>query len=407
MSRPGRHPIWPQGSRRPRMSLKAARLVVPLIAFAISGTSCTASAVHRSTPSAPTSATSAETAAFPPYPDRAPPPAEAARLQQALHAAVAGHIATGATAALISPSWIWAGADGVAGNGSRLVPREAMAIGSITKTFTAAEVMRLTEQGKINLDARLSSYIKLPVPDNGATVRDALDMQSGIPDLWDNPAFPRWLDAVPPDTPVTPDDLLTYVNKQISAPNRLWEYSNTNYILLGKIIAKVTGRSFARAIREDLILPAGLDRVFVQADERPSAPLALPAKNLAGAGKYLPNRKLAGSAAAAGSIAADAASLARWGYELFGGHVLAPTSLSAMVHDNGAGYGFGCYPSHLLSSDAHVIGHSGYIDGFRSQLWVDRQHQMAVVVLLATNRQDPAADPSSVADDLLAIALNR
>ena len=86
------------------------------------------------------------------------------------------------TAAVISPAGIWNGAAGTGGDGRRLDPRAEMAVASITKTFVAAEIMRLVEDGKVDLDATLSSYVPLPVPDLGATVRDALGHRSGIPD---------------------------------------------------------------------------------------------------------------------------------------------------------------------------------------------------------------------------------
>jgi hypothetical protein len=62
------------------------------------------------------------------------------------------------------------------------------------------------------------------------------------------------------------------------------------------------------------------------------------------------------------------------------------------------------YSNHLLNSDAKVVGHAGALDGFRCQLWVDGEHQTAVAILMATNHD---ADPSGVADDLLAVLLYR
>jgi D-alanyl-D-alanine carboxypeptidase len=328
----------------------------------------------------------------------------ATTLQGVLVTAVSSKIAPGITAAVVTSNGIWTGASGISGNGKRLDPHAALAIASITKTFTAAEVLRLAEQHRIDLKAKLSSYMKLPVPDNGATVLDALGMRSGLPDLADAATNPAVGGTVAPDRRITWDEALALVPQTVNAPDMAFAYSNTNYILLGQIIEKVTGTSYAHALRADLLDDAGLQRVYVQDEERPTAPIATPWPALAGSGQYLPNRKLASAVGGAGCIAADASSLARWGYLLFGGHVLNPDSLTAMLGEAGADYGLGSYSGHLLNSDAKVVGHAGAMDGFRSQLWVDREHQIAVAVLMATEHD---ADPSGVADDLLAVLLHR
>jgi D-alanyl-D-alanine carboxypeptidase len=385
----------PNAARRRRGAVAVALLL-------LLGAGCTGGNAGRSTPVASTSAP--RTSEFPAFPDQALPAAQAAKLQQELNATVVSRIAPGVTAAVVSPAGTWTGAAGVAGNGARLTPRAAMAIASITKTFSAAEVMQLVERGKIDLDARLSAYVRLSIPDNGATVRDALRMRSGIPSFDDSPDLGRLAAATPPDAYVSWDQVLDSISKKVSEPDRAFAYSDPNYIVLGKIIEKVTGRSFAQNVRVDLLSKAHLDRVFVQDEERATAPLATPARALAGEGIYLPNRKLASALGGAGCIAADAASLARWGYELFGGHVLSRGSLAAMLPEAGADYGYGVDHRSLLNSEANVAGHAGVVDGFRTQLWVDLEHQISVVVLMAT---DHDADPSSVADNILANLLNR
>jgi D-alanyl-D-alanine carboxypeptidase len=325
-------------------------------------------------------------------------------LQAVLDTAVSSKIAPGMTAAVVTRDGVWTAASGASGNGKRLDPHSALAIGSITKTFTAAEILRLAEQHRIDLKAKLSSYVKLPVPDNGATVLDALGMRSGIPDLPEETTDPLVAATVAPDRRLSWDQLQALVPKTVNAPDKAFAYSDVNYILLGQIIEKATGTSYAHALRSDLLDNAGLQRIFVQDEERPTAPVGTSWPALAGSGRYLPNRKIASAVGAAGCIAADAASVARWGYLLFGGHVLQPASLTAMLGDPGANYALGNYSQHLLNSDAKVVGHNGAINGFRSQLWVDREHQIAVAVLVAT---DHDADPSGVADDLLAVLLHR
>jgi D-alanyl-D-alanine carboxypeptidase len=89
-----------------------------------------------------------------------------------------------AIAAVITEDGSWAGAAGIAGaNGRKATPKDEFAIASITKTFTAALVMRLVEQGKMDLDEPLASYMgDLKVDTNGATVRQALETRAGLAD---------------------------------------------------------------------------------------------------------------------------------------------------------------------------------------------------------------------------------
>jgi D-alanyl-D-alanine carboxypeptidase len=339
------------------------------------------------------------------FPDPATSPlALGTALQGVLNTAVSSKIAPGMTAAVVSSNGVWTGAAGVSGNGKRLDAQAALAIASITKTFTAAEVLGLAEHHRIDLKAKLSSYVGLPVPDNGATVLDALGMRSGLPDLPDETTNPAVAATIAPDRRYTWDQALALVPKTTTAPDKAFAYSNTNYILLGQIIEKVTGTSYAHALRADLLGNGGFQRIFVQDEEQPTAPVGTSWPALAGSGHYLPNRKLASAVGGAGCIAADAASVARWGYLLFGGHVLKPESLTAMLGEASAEYGLGSVQGHLLNSDAKVVGHAGGLEGFRSQLWVDREHQIAVAVLMAT---DHDAEPSGVADDLFAVLLHR
>ena len=94
--------------------------------------------------------------------DAAMPGKTAAELQSLLDAWVAGENGVGVTAAVVSAAGTWSGAAGVDGTGEPLVPESAMAIGSMTKTFVAAEVMQLAGQGRVDLDAPISDYVTVP-----------------------------------------------------------------------------------------------------------------------------------------------------------------------------------------------------------------------------------------------------
>jgi D-alanyl-D-alanine carboxypeptidase len=314
----------------------------------------------------------------------------AAALDKVLLDAVRAGVGTGVSAAVVSASGQWAGVAGTSGAGRPLTENTSFSIASITKTFTAAEVMRLVEAGKVALDDKLSAYVQLPVDDLGATVRDALSMRSGIPEV----EPPR--NAVGnPDRHWSVNEILQYVPNEPAQPNVAFQYSSTNFLLLGQLIEKVSGTTWAQAVRTDLVKAAGPLRVTLQDEEPALPPVAWPARPLRGTEPYLPNRAVASAFFAAGCIAADARSVARWGYLLYGGHVLEPKSLEAMLPERDpAAYGFGTRSYKLSLHGIDAVGHDGDQRPFTSTLMVLRDEPLAAAVLITGNgkRSDVLAD---------------
>ena len=331
------------------------------------------------------------------------PAATVKALQAILSGAVDDHALTplagapGITAAVVSDRGSWAGAAGRGGDGARLSPDAMMSVASITKTFVAAEVMQLAAMGKVDLDAPLSTYVRHPLTANGATVRQVLSMRSGLRD--------------PPATVLealvraragtqarnwTARDTLAYLRPRSSAPGATPVYANTNYLLLGMLIAKVTGRTVAQVERADLFNPAGLRRIAAQDTERPAPPLALPQRSLhPEPDGYLPSRGWArvGGSAFTG-IAADAATVARWGYQLYGGRLLPAESVRAMTRQSsqvnlrpGVGYGLGTMVFSGLCTDP-TYGHTGDDGRYAALLAVVPKRHLAVAVLIPQGGRD-------------------
>jgi D-alanyl-D-alanine carboxypeptidase len=292
--------------------------------------------------------------------------------------------------------------------GEPLTPDTSFAIGSITQTFTAAEVMHLAAEGRVDLDARLSSYVDLPVRDNGATVREALAMRSGIGDYYAGEGNAARNALRDPDKEIGPAAILAQTPQHVDKAGALYEYSTTNYVLLGLLVENVTKMSFAQALREDLLGPAGLIRVAVQDAELPAAPLAhSPPGYGFPSGAYLPSRAWAGfEGASALAMAADANSVATWGYLLYGGRVLPAETLQAMLpHDNSNEAGIGAVGFRAAnSSDVVYVGYEGGSFGYRSLVAVVRGEPVSIAVLLTTT-EESARNPHDVIDDLARIVL--
>jgi CubicO group peptidase (beta-lactamase class C family) len=335
--------------------------------------------------------------------DAALPPPRRQALQQALDETVRDSTRVpGVTAAVLSPAGAWTGAAGMDGAGTALVPEATFDIASITKTFTAAEVLLLAGQHRIDLDAPASTYLDDPLLARGPTVRQLLSHTSGIPDL----VTPDLVDALDADPARswTAEQGLKYVTGPLNPPGPpVMSYSNSNYLLLGQLIEKVTGLSYPAAVRRDL-LPGLGERIAVQDAEPPTAPVAAP--NLTGTttvpdGQFLPNRAWASVAGAAGGIATDAATLAHWGYRLYGGQVLDRAATVDLTTEVAPGYGLGTeIMEQRWGRTGGVIGHHGSLPGYATVLLVNPERQLAIAVLVPG---DPGPTINILAGRLLTV----
>ncbi len=312
-----------------------------------------------------------------PAPPTTPLPADrAAELQTVLDQAVAldaqfpaaGVGAAGLTAAVITDAGVWAGAAGVDGRGRLLVPSSTAGIADVTTTFTAAEVLRLADSGRIDLDAPLALTLPHPLTSGGATVRSFLSMRSGLAEL-DGIGEQALAEAIrrAPGRAWSPDDLLARYRGPLRAPAT---YSSLNAVLLGEAVQRITGRPLATVLREDLVDPAGLPHVGFW-DEPPADGLAR-------------------TEAGASGMTADALSVALWGWQLYGSRVLPPETVAVMVTPAGSDqivgglrYGLGTTLFSQTLGLGDAFGHEGRQAGSQSLLVVVPSRHVAVALLVA------------------------
>lgn len=361
-----------------------------LALFGLAGAGCTSTGPLEAlgTTSAVSAATPTSAPLMPAAGDGALPDDKSAELQSLLDEWVGADKWVGVTAAVVSADGTWSGAAGVDGAGDPLVPESAMAIASMTKTFVAAEVLQLAGQGQVDLDAPISDYVTVPFDTGEATVRQVLGMRSGLP--VDPGAQVLDAAAADLDRAWTTDEVLALVDAEGPRAGSVGQsalYNNLNYQVLGMLIEKVTGLPWASALRRDLLDPAGLDRVWVQNGEQPQPPLTVALEDSSTPivdrdGPWLPSRSVATYFGAAGGMAADAPSVARWGYQLYGGHVID----SVLVEQMTAGgpddwYGLGTMRGTSPDGDL-VVGHGGDLPAYHGQffVWPDRATSIAVLV---------------------------
>jgi D-alanyl-D-alanine carboxypeptidase len=289
--------------------------------------------------------------------------------------------------------------------------RTVFRIGSLTKQFTAAGVLLLAEQGKLKIDDKLSLYLPNFPRANEVTLRDLLNHTSGIHNFTEGPV----IDKIS-TTGATVQQLISDIAGQSPLydfdPGKGWWYSNSNYALLGAVIEKVSGQSWAAFLKTKIFDRLGM--VDTAADDaRDVVPHRASGYSLIkGAPGQFRNADFTDMSVpyAAGALRSTVEDLARWNAGLFGGKLLKPESLKEMLAPgrlrNGAedqagiawpggkafapppGYVPGPYAfglDHHSEDGRRIIGHDGSIAGFDAlaQTYVDKG--LTIIVLTNTN----------------------
>jgi D-alanyl-D-alanine carboxypeptidase len=326
----------------------------------------------------------------------------AARLQSVLDKVVADG-APDAIAAVISPDGTWAGAAGTDGPNARAATAaDKFAIASVSKTFTAALIMRLVEQGKMDLDHPLSDYLDGVAADtNNATVRQTLEMRGGFGDTASS-VFDEVYAA--PSRVWTTADVVSKIGAPLTPAGTEFHYSNPGYKLLGIAAQHATGKSMGTTMADAVLDPVGASGIVMQdADHLTPQPWALPLSGSEGPlalasygdGGALPCLSDATFSLNAAGMSSDAASLARWGWQLFSGQILQPQSLATMMTFDSDGNGVGV--DKITDFGVTAYGHSGSKPGYASLLTVVPDSNTVIVTFI--NNQD--ADVYSAAGNLL------
>ncbi len=321
----------------------------------------------------------------------------------------------GMQAAIVFPdgsTWTSQSGVGVVATGASVTADTLFSVGSISKTFVAALVLRLAGLGTIGLDDPLSRYV--PTFPNAAaiTIRELLNHTSGIHDLFTSPGMS---DDILADTARvwTPQQVLARIGKPYFAPGKGYFYSNTNYVLLGLVLEKATKKPLATLIREEFLVPLGMSHTFLQTEEKT---VGIPAHGYQGTGAkpvdlsvgqtMVPFTSEVTACGPAGAIVSNAADLARWASALYGGGVLSEADLASMIDVSTSlpykphfPYGLGFEETSMGGRVAW--GHRGHLDGFWSSMEYLPDLGLTIVVLANAEWADPYAAGATLADVIL------
>lgn len=284
-----------------------------------------------------------------------------------------------------------------------LNPEQVLRIGSVTKQFAAAALLKLVDDGKVSLDDTLEKYLPDYPNAKAITIMQLLNHTAGVKSYTDIADIMNG----PIRRDVSTAELIdTFKDKPIDfVPGADWAYNNSGYVLVGAVIEAVSGMSWDAYLSSALLVPAGLKHTQYGADDRviagmvqgysKAAETVVPAAFLSMTQPH-----------AAGALVSSVDDLHRWNRALHGGTLLKAASYRAMITPIGKAvdhdYGFGIGVSSLRGTP--MLSHGGGIFGFSSHLLYLPDEPLSVVVL---QNSDSSRDAAVIAIKLGAYALGK
>ncbi len=280
-------------------------------------------------------------------------------------------------------------------------------IASNTKTMTATVILQLVQAGKLSLDDPISKYVGGIPNGDQVTIGQLAEMRSGLDSFTSNLEYEKLLDTDPTKA-YTPDELLAIARAQtpLSPPDQTFYYSNTNYLLLGLVIQKVTGKSAAANFEQRIFKPLGLQHTSFPAQNNSSIPephaqgyqfgtnvedidsYALPPAEVPGAlnGTLLPINYTKSNPSAfwtAGAVISTPADMATYVKAMVSGELLDKQTQSVRIASvlpiNPAnptvGYGYG-----LIEFRPFLYGHDGQTPGFSTVIAYDVKDDITIFI---------------------------
>jgi D-alanyl-D-alanine carboxypeptidase len=399
--------------------LSRARAVAPVIAGLLGAIAVVAlltpggSAGRRL--AAPLPATRPPRTACPPRPGPAPVGSLALSLPTG-HSAISGvlgaslrtarhqvHAPAVTAAVVVCGRVLWAGATGVLDLRSRRPAsnQSLFILNSATKTVVATMVMLEIQNGHLSLGTRLSRFYPWLPNARHITIRMLLNMTSGLPDYLSNPRI-QWMIHHRPRHHWTIDQVLTGLGTGLGrprfAPGREYQYSDTNYIVLGGILEHITRASIEYDFQQLIAQPLGITSATFVPTPAAEALAAHPyVRNANGSltSEWIPGYGVSsavwGPVFTDGGLAVSSLDLAWFSNGLLGGRLVHPAGVRQMIRIGRGDYGFGI---RSRSFEHHVwLGHRGYFGGFEMEGWTDPSRQLTIAV--ATNLQTVGGEPTS------------
>jgi D-alanyl-D-alanine carboxypeptidase len=269
-------------------------------------------------------------------------------------------------------------------------------VGSITKMYTAVTVLRLVQDGRLSLEDPVAKFI--PGVPNGdhITIRHLLNHTSGLNNFTESASFV--LPSLLFRKTWSPQEVLSILREQgvRSQPGERYFYSNTNYVLLGLIAARVSGQSFVSLLRQSILKPLGLSHTFfVPQDQLPTESVSGYDTSMSGLDRFglmietawlRTPLETGGSTAAA--IVANSSDVSWFTYQLFTGGILSEEMKKQMTafipapdEDVPMQTGYGLGLRRLVVNGVQLWGHTGTFPGFSNVSFYAPKYGYVITVL--------------------------
>ncbi len=278
-------------------------------------------------------------------------------------------------------------------------------IGSVTKQFTAAAILKLQEQGKLSVDDKISKYFEDFPRGDEVTVHHLLTHTSGIRSYTSKPMF-----GLRVLLPIDADKLVGEISEDPFDfdPGEKWEYCNSGYFLLGRIVEIASGASYGDYLRQSFFDPLGMDATGVYSRKHKPSNDSVGYSYVDDKFRRAKNWNMTW-AGAAGNLYSTVGDLHRWNEAVFGGQAISDESLEAAfapgrLNDGSeTGYGYGWAISER--EGIRQISHNGGLDGYTSHLARYPDQETTVVVLCNSSPSKPGRDPDSLGATLARLFL--
>lgn len=289
----------------------------------------------------------------------------------------------------------------IAAEGDAPAKEALFRVGSVTKTYVAATVLTLAQEGKLSLTDPVSKYVDgFPVLER-VTLDQLLHHTSGLFNFTEDPAF-----ASLRKVERTPRQIVeaALAKPAYFEPGKGFHYSNTNYTLLGMVVEKASGEKLSSALRSRTHGKLGLTRTFLDGEEPLPEPLV---PGFDTKGRDVTQAEHPSEPWAAGAMVASVGDVSRYHFALFGGGLLAPGAQDALTKDAvatgmfGTSYGAAAFMTSGTVDLGPAVGHGGDIEGFHTESLYFTAKRTAITAVVNADGADPGAAVMEVAKALL------
>ncbi|MEU6556517.1 serine hydrolase domain-containing protein [Streptomyces sp. NPDC046915] len=323
------------------------------------------------------------------------PAPDTAGLRAVLRATVAKG-APGAMARLDDDGTVYKAVQGVADRGTlrAIDTADRFRVGSVTKSFSAVVLLQLADEHKLSLDAPVNRYLPGLLPDDRITVRHVLSHRSGLYD-YSNDMFAKSVSGFE----AVRNKVFTYrqlvdlslKKARTNAPGAAYSYSNTNFVVAGMLIEKLTGHPVRTEYENRIFKPLNLkDTFYVHPDTgipgRYTKGYLTP--DTAGAALVDATRQTVSWAQSAGAVISSAHDLNTFYSALLGGKLTSAARLAEMERftpiDSTTAYGLGLR-RRTLSCGVSVYGHTGAVQGYYTYAFASKDGRRSLTAVANTS----------------------